>query len=235
MDKYSFLSKLFLAAAILLAGIFIGQGLKKFRNGERNVTVRGLAEKEVLADFGFWPVAFTESSNDLADLNAKMDEKYKIISDFLISSGFSKDEISISPPNVTDFRARKYGSPDDNMMVRYLGEGTVSLKTTKVKLLKETSGKTSFLLSKGIVLSNNDYMTRITYSFKGLNEIKPTMIEEANKNAREAADKFAKDSGSRIGKIKTASQGLFSIEDADFNTPEIKRIRVVNTVEYYLE
>jgi hypothetical protein len=60
------------------------------------------------------------------------------------------------------------------------------------------------------------------------------MVEEATKNAREVAVKFAQDSHSKLGKIKNASQGLFSIQSRDSSTPYIKKVRVVTTVEYYL-
>jgi hypothetical protein len=60
------------------------------------------------------------------------------------------------------------------------------------------------------------------------------MIEEATRNAREVAQKFAEDSDSRLGKIRQASQGQFSIEPRDTNNPHIKKVRVVSTVEYYL-
>ena len=62
----------------------------------------------------------------------------------------------------------------------------------------------------------------------------PAMIEEATRNAREVAARFAQDSDSTLGKIRTASQGLFTIQDRDSNTPQIKKVRVVSTVEYYL-
>jgi uncharacterized protein len=60
------------------------------------------------------------------------------------------------------------------------------------------------------------------------------MVEEATTKAREVAEKFAKDSKSKLGKIKKASQGQFSINNRDKNNPHIKKIRVVSTVEYYL-
>lgn len=61
------------------------------------------------------------------------------------------------------------------------------------------------------------------------------MIEEATKNARASAEKFAQDSGSSLGKIRRANQGQFSITDRDSNTPYIKSVRVVTTVEYFLK
>ena len=91
-------------------------------------------------------------------------------------------------------------------------------------------------MRQGIAIVSEEYgENSIQYDFTGLNEIKPQMVEEATKNARATAEKFAQDSRSKLGKIRTASQGQFSIDNRDANTPYIKRIRVVNTVEYTLE
>ena len=90
-------------------------------------------------------------------------------------------------------------------------------------------------MKQGIAITGGDYRYNVVYEFTGLNSIKPGMIEEATKNARSAAEKFAKDSESELGKIKSAYQGQFSIEDRDANTPYIKRVRVVTTIDYSLE
>ena len=96
--------------------------------------------------------------------------------------------------------------------------------------------KQSELLKKGIVTGGgSQWENPVEFEYEGLNEIKPGMIEEATQNAREAAKKFAKDSGSRLGKIKTANQGTFTIENRDSNTPYIKKVRVVTSVTYYLK
>ena len=87
---------------------------------------------------------------------------------------------------------------------------------------------------QGIAISGQDYNAKTEFLFTKLNEIKPEMVEEATKNAREVAERFAKDSKSRLGKIKRAKQGQFSIKDRDRNTPYIKKVRIVSTVEYYL-
>ena len=91
------------------------------------------------------------------------------------------------------------------------------------------------LLKKGVVTAGNNWENTIEFKYEGLNNIKPQMIEEATKNARETAEKFAKDSQSRLGKIKTANQGTFTIENRDSNTPYIKKVRVVTSVTYYLK
>ena len=83
-------------------------------------------------------------------------------------------------------------------------------------------------------MTGDEYTSATEYLFTGLNEIKPEMVEEATRNAREVALKFARDSDSKLGKIRSARQGQFSISDRDKNTPHIKRVRVVSTIEYYL-
>lgn len=223
-----------LFAGLLLMGIFIGRGLKMFRSGERTVTVKGLAEKEVVADNIFWPIAYSVSDNDLTNLNQKIENNKRIIVEFLLSHGFQQEEISFSSPNVIDVQTQLYNS-GQTYSFRYLAKGIIKLNTTKLdKVLKASDNSTSLLL-KGIVLNSDEYQNVISYDFKGLNEIKPEMIEAANVNARKAAEQFAKDSHSKLGTIKNATQGLFTIEDANFNTPQIKVVRVVTTVQYYLE
>jgi hypothetical protein len=103
-----------------------------------------------------------------------------------------------------------------------------------VPAVKTAAEKAGELIGKGIVLVGENYGRTTEFLFTGLNDIKPAMIQEATKNAHTAAEQFAKDSGSKVGKIKNASQGLFTITDRDMNTPDKKNVRVVTTVEYYL-
>ena len=99
--------------------------------------------------------------------------------------------------------------------------------------IERHSLKTMYAM-RGYGFTGDAYQNPVEYLFSRLNEVKPEMIEEATRNAREVASKFAEDSNSRLGKIRQASQGQFSIEPRDTNNPHIKKVRVVSTVEYYL-
>ncbi|MBN2481832.1 MAG: SIMPL domain-containing protein [Bacteroidales bacterium] len=231
--KQIIIAGILLFAGLLSCGYFIGRGLTMFRTGERTVTVRGLAEREVMADNIYWPVAFMVTDNDLIQLNEKIEHNKQIIVEFLLKHGFKLEEITFSSPSVVDVQAQLYGM-DRQYSFRYLGKGVVKLNTGNVDLVLTAADNSSSLLTEGIVLNSDEYQNVITYSFKGLNSIKPEMIAEANINARKAAEQFAEDSKSKLGAIKSASQGLFSIESANYNTPEIKVIRVVTMVQYYL-
>jgi Uncharacterized protein conserved in bacteria len=68
--------------------------------------------------------------------------------------------------------------------------------------------KTMQLPQKGIVLNSNPGQG-LAYKFTGLNSIKPGMITEATRNTRARADRFASDSGSRVGSIRKANQGVY--------------------------
>lgn len=216
---------------ILIGSLFIANALVKIKSSERFVTVKGLAEQEVNADLAIWPITFKDVGNDLAELQKLVEKRREVITNFLLEKGFSKENISYSAPKITDVQADYYGN--NRPSFRYRVQSTVTLRSSKVQLVKESMEVSGDLVSKGVVLAEN-WDSRTTFMFTGLNDIKPEMIREATVNAREAAATFAEDSGSKVGKIRKASQGYFNISDRDQNSPEKKIVRVVTTVEYFL-
>ncbi|MCF1427048.1 MAG: SIMPL domain-containing protein [Shewanella sp.] len=223
---------LLLAAGLMGSAWLVGDTLLKVKSMDRTVNVKGLAEKEVSANIAIWPIQFTEVDNDLKSLYRNVESKTAVVVAFLKSLGFQEQEITVSLPNIEDRQARGYVDP--NVRYRYFAKSTVSVYTNNVEQVRLSRGKLTQLLEKGITISTDDYQSRVEYLFTGLNEIKPEMIQLATRNAREVAEKFARDSDSRLGKIKTASQGQFIISDRDSNTPYIKNVRVVSTLTYYL-
>lgn len=223
---------LILAIGIAFGGYLAGRGIVDSRALERTVTVKGLAEREVPADIAIWPIRFVLAGNDLEAVYRNLEANQNTVMDFLTKTGFTEDEISVAAPAITDKQAQMYG--DAQVRLRYSATQTVTVYTNRVNEVLAAGKRLIDLGKSGIVLSGDDYQSRTQYLFTGLNDLKPTMIEEATRNAREVAKKFAADSDSRLGKIKKAYQGQFSIEDRDQNTPYIKKVRVVSTIEYYL-
>ena len=218
------------AIGIASVGISLKAGIDHFVDRDRVVTVKGLAERNVQADYVIWPVTFRVTGNDLSALYEKAQTQSEEIRNFLISQGIKAQDISQGTPSVQDLHADFYGNnlPPE----RYRMEMAVSVATTDVDTVLKAMVNQSELIQKGFLFTQN-YRTQ--FAFNGLNSIKPEMVEEATKNARSTAQKFAEDSDSELGKIRRASQGQFSIYDRDSNTPYIKRVRVVTTVEYYLK
>ncbi|MBQ9523550.1 MAG: SIMPL domain-containing protein [Bacteroidaceae bacterium] len=227
---------LILAIGLFLAGGAIKSGIVKFKEMDRTVTAKGLCEKEVKADKVTWPLKFKELGNDPAELYDRIENNTQTVVKFLKDNGLSDEEISIAPPAMVDQQANmSYSS--ETVRYRYKANCVVTVVSKNVDLVRKIVSNQAKLMRQGVTIVGNEYdeTSSVTYEFTGLNEIKPEMIAEATKNARKTAEQFATDSNSELGKIKTADQGQFSINDRDQNTPWLKNIRVVTTVVYYLK
>lgn len=221
------LAALVLAAGIFFLGLFIRSGINNMAFRDRQVTVKGLAEREVEANNVTWPIQYSVAGNDLQSLYDQITGYNQKIVSFLTSSGIPKDDITVGTPDTYNAMTNRYSS--DSFKYNYSLNCTVTVTTDKVKEVGELLARQGELLKEGIPFSNS----YINYQYTLLNEIKPAMIAEATKNAREAAAQFAEDSGSKVGKMKSANQGQFSIDDTP--NPAIKKVRVVSTIVYYLE
>lgn len=223
---------LIMAAAIVIAGAMLPVSVSRFRSYDRTVDVKGLCEKEVKADKVIWPLANKVVGDDLASALAETEKNNRLIVDFLVDGGIPADQITVASPEISDKFASEYGANDRRY--RYLIKSVITVCTDMVDEVLSLQSKQSELMKKGIAFSADSWENQAQFKFEALNEIKPEMIEEATSNARAAAKKFAQDSESSLGKIKTATQGTFSIEDRDSNTPQIKKVRVVTYVTYYI-
>ncbi len=235
MNKFStslMVCGIFIACGLSLLGLNIRSGLAGISDNQRVVTVRGLSEREVMANKVTWPIVSKEVGNDLPSIYAHIESTNAAIIKFLKSNGIVDGEISVNAPQVVDLQADRYRTGD--IPYRYNVTNVIVVTSSQVDKVRSLIGRQTELLKQGIAVVAGDYQYQTTYEYTDLNSVKPDMIADATLNAREAAKKFADDSESKLGKIKTASQGQFSIEDRDQYTPYIKRIRVVSTIIYYL-
>ncbi|UYF98656.1 MULTISPECIES: SIMPL domain-containing protein [unclassified Halomonas] len=231
-----------LASAVALGGLvalglgwggsYLKSAAEVWQHSSRSVTVRGLAEREVAADLVLWPLNYTVTADTLAELERHLSDDEARVRDFLAERGFEASEISMTPARITDQYANTYGGerPDE----RFRAEATLLLRTERVEEVIEAVPQATRLVRDGVLLSPS-YEYRTEFLFTGLDAIKPEMIAAATADARSAAQQFAEDSQSAVGGITSATQGYFSIEDLDSYTPQIKRVRVVTTVDYALE
>ena len=228
------ISAIIIAAGIVVMGFALRSGIVTFKDMDRRVTVKGLSEREVKADKVTWPLVYKELGNDPAAMYQLLVYKNRQVVAFLKSAGIKDEDISVNPPVITDRQADNYGN--EIMNYRYKAKSVITVTSSDVDKVRSLMRRQSELMKQGIALVSEEYSnTTVSYEFTGLNKIKPEMIEEATKNARATAQKFADDSESSLGGILSAQQGQFSIEDRDSNTPYIKRLRVVNTREYSLK
>ena len=235
MKNIDWVKTILISLSVVIAGFFIGNMHKTGKKYDRYVQVKGLSEREVKADLAVWPINITLTGNDLKTLKSEIEKQNDAVYNFFISQGFEKSELTKGSTNISDARADQYNPNVQNREFRYLAKSEFTIRTGDINLLQNALSESLELISNGILLGSKNAWRPIEYIYTGLNELKPSMIEEATKNAREVAEKFAHDSNSRVGKIRIARQGLFTINDRDVNTPEIKIVRVVSTIDFQLE
>jgi hypothetical protein len=202
-----------LLLGLVLGGWLLGSQIKDIKLADRYVTVKGLVERTVKSDMAIWPVSFKEAGNDLSQVFAKSEADKTTVLKFFAAQGVAPQEISVGQIKVTDKLANEYGG--NNNGPRYIVEQTVTVQSADVDKIAKAGEKTADLVQAGIVVGGSNGQGGISYKFNGLNALKPDMITEATRNARSSADRFAADSGSQVGSIRSASQGVFSISAAD--------------------
>ena len=218
-----------LAVGIMVLGWCVKAGIDNFTNKDHKVTVKGLAEREVPADKVTWSISTKETGNDLPTLYERINVQAGKIKAFLKQNGLDESEITVNPPSVSDLEAREWG--DNQKSFRYIVNTTITVATTKVEQVNKAIFKQAELLKQGVALDSS----YPDYAYASFQQMKPEMMSEAIKNAQKTAEQFAEASESKLGKIQTAGQGQFEIENRDENTPYIKKIRVVTTVTYSLD
>lgn len=235
MKQYqNLISSCVIAVGLAVSGLAIRSGIVSFKSMDRSVVVKGLAEREVKADKVTWPLVYKELGSDPSEMYSVLERKNSKVVAFLKAGGIKAEEISVNPPVISDRQADNYGN--EIMNYRYKATSVITVTSSDVDKVRQLMRCQTELMRQGIALVSEDYGgNAVTYEFTGLNDIKPQMVEEATKKARETARKFAEDAESSVGGIKSAQQGQFSIEDRDATSPYIKRVRVVTTIEYSLE
>jgi len=228
----SVLAAAVLALGLVGAGWFAARGMAHLKTADRYVTVKGSAEKIVDADLVVWPLAHSVGGNDLADVQHRLDANTATIRRFFTGAGFKPDEIVVSPPRLEDRWAYAYG--DNRPPERFRYSTTVTLRTRNVANALAVLRRSGELVSQGVMLGAEGDAGGPDFDYTRLNDIKPALIAEATANARRSAVQFAKDSGAKIGGIRSANQGVVDISNRDQGSPQVKKVRVVTTVEYFL-
>ena len=231
-DRQAWISAALISLGLIVASIVMAGAIRDFRISDRFVEVKGFAEREVLADLAIWPIQYQLSGNSLDEIRSTMDAADEAVIAYLKLNGFGDDEISRTPPRINDQWIYTAGPqrPDN----RYTAERGITLRTTRVEAARAALEDAAELISQGVVLTPG-WGQSAQFLFTGLEAIKPEMIAEATADARHAAAQFAADSEARVGAIRSARQGFFSISERDPSTPEVKVVRVVTTIEYILQ
>lgn len=230
LSKAGLIASALLALGIASGGYLIGNGLIKARHADRSVTVRGLAERDVTADLATWTLSYSAQGSDIAPLQAQIERDTSIIRNFFQQRDFKADELAVAGVNVSQYRNNS-GSLNTTVSQR------IQVRTSDVARMQRAFSDQFELVKQGIALQEN---SGVVYNFTRLNDVKPEMIAAATKDARAGAEQFAKDSGAKIGDIKQATQGYFSIGARDGESygsgsdSPYQKVRVVTTIDFFI-
>jgi hypothetical protein len=226
--------------ALILAALIAAGGFLQSRRADRFVTVKGVAELEVEADLVVWPMAVSVTADDLSDAQAALAQHLDQVREYLAEFGLDSAAVILQGTQVTDRVAERFARLEPGQQ-RYILSSTLSVRSSDLDAVESAYRAVGRLIGDGVPLSvpGGYGELRPTWVFTGLNEVKPAMIADATASAREAAEQFAIDSGSELGRIRRADQGVFQILS---RTPGIaesferfKQVRVVSTIQYYLD
>jgi hypothetical protein len=237
-----------LMVGLIAGGYLLGSQVRDFKRADRYVEVKGLVERVVKSDQADWPLTFRTPGSDLSTVFAQSESRKNTVLQFLSEQGITAAEVTVGEIHVTDKQTKDFVNENDHGS-RYIVEQTVAVSSKDVDKIARAGQKTADLVKAGVVLADSGGRTGgISYTFTGLNALKPDMITEATRNARASADRFAQDSGSQVGSIRSANQGVFSIAPAaevatnadgeggagTADSSLMKKVRVVSTIDYYL-
>ncbi|MCE1199092.1 MAG: SIMPL domain-containing protein [Marinilabiliales bacterium] len=234
---------------LALHGLILGRSLQRFRKEDRSISVKGFSEREVQSDLAVWTIRTRIADNDLAAGSKAMEAMKGKVVEFLKENGFKPEEIIQKDLIVNDKKAQEYEAGNAVISYRFIIDNILQVRSNQVELIEKVSRMTDELLRRGVMLSNrNEYQGAVRYYYTKLGEIKPAMLTDATRNAHNAAVQFAKESSTRLGKLKKANQGLFTVMDRDESLSGqaeggfaagvndlVKKVRVVVSVEYSVE
>jgi uncharacterized protein len=241
-----------LAIGLIVGGLLLGTRIRDFKRADRYVEVKGLVERTVKSDSATWPISFSEAGDSLPDVYAASEKDKAAVLGFLKAQGFADADVTVGSIAVSDRSTQEFNN--NSHAPRFIVRQTITLQSNDVDKVASANAKTADLIRAGVVIQSgqnnmgNGNGDGVIYKFNGLNALKPDMITEATRNARAAADRFAADSGSQVGAIRSAEQGVFSISaanagsstgdeggfDQQADSSIMKKVRVVSTIDYYL-
>jgi hypothetical protein len=240
-----------LALGLIAGGLLLGTKMRDFKRADRYVEVKGLVERTVKSDSATWPISFSEAGDSLPTVFAASEKDKAAVLAFLSAQGFGASDVTLGSITVSDRSAAQYNN--NSKGPRFVVEQAITVESNDVDKVANANAKTADLIRAGVVIeSGQQQSSGVSYTFNGLNALKPDMITEATRNARASADRFAADSGSRVGGIRDANQGVFSIsaanggsitgednnqylQDQQAQASIMKKVRVVSTIDYYLQ
>lgn len=233
-----------LGVAIALGFAYAAQSVSRAMITMRTastIKVKGTASVDVVSDQGQWTGLVSARGATLPEAYGKLNANLQRLQQFIVASGFAPEEITVESVQTEMLYARDLKGNASNRIESYVLGQEVVVQSGKVKQVKSLAEKVTDLIKDGVEVRSAPPM----FTVSSTDVAKNNLLAEATRNALERAETLANGSGSRVGALQSASQGVIQIlprgsisnnDGSDYSTTTIdKTMRAVVSLEYAVE
>jgi len=257
MNNKNIWGTVIIGLAIIITGAIIGAAFKQRNVAQDTISVAGLGKRDFTSDEILFSGYYTAKAMDAKEAYAIIIADKEKVKNFFVSKGFKLNEIIFSGVDfqktykTVEIQSHNFNNPVGNTKSEQVFDGYIAKQTITIdckknpelmKRIENVADQTSELINSGIEFNPN----QIQYTYSDLPSLKHDLIEKATQDAKERAEKTVQTAGGRLGKLKTASLGVFQItgqgsvsEDSYSGNNDIyskeKSARIVVRLEYQLD
>lgn len=231
-----------LALTFLICTYLATDTLKQIKFGQGTIFVKGCAEKEIQSDFVKWQGTISASGATQIEAYEKLENDLKLLRRYIEDHEVSLNQVEFLPISTNQIYQRNEQGHTTNKIEGYELSLGFSIASTDIPRIARLSQTITTLIKNGISISSSQPQ----YFFLKIEEMKINMLGEASKDARLRAEALvSKSSGSHVGFLRSAQQGVFQITPAystsvsdygELDTSSVaKRIKAVVTMEYAID
>ncbi|MBI9076952.1 MAG: SIMPL domain-containing protein [Desulfatibacillum sp.] len=240
--KYSLtLFGIVVSIGLIISTYLVTDVIRDVRMSHQIIKVRGYAEKVVESDLATWTIELkTRTKNVVEGYNILEKHTFEVLG-FLHSNEINDGEISKTSVSIEE-RLKKVGYNETNEIEDYELTQFIKVRSNDVYKIARISTQIDTLIKKGVELQSHTPK----FSFSKVNDLKSDLLTAATMDARSRAAVLAEGSGVKLGYLRAARQGKFSIlsatatniSDDSYSDDEYsigKKVTAVVTVDYSMK
>lgn len=228
----------FLCVGIIIGTFIISKTVEQVKFQNQRITVKGYAERTITSDIASWRGQITARSTELVTAYDNLQADLNKVLSYLEQKGISRDDVDIASVITSIQYKRTANGMTTNIVEGYNLVQPVSITSSNIEQIAEIANEITVLIQQGVEFDSFPPQ----YFYTKLDDMKIELLGEATKNAYMRAEQLAENSGSKVGSLKYASQGVFQItpvystQVSDYGTYDTstieKNVKAVVTIEY---
>jgi hypothetical protein len=198
---------LIFSISLVISSIFVSNGIASIKQKQNTIIVTGSAKKQIKSDLIKWTGSFSAQAKDLKEAYKILKDSQEKVREYLLSKGINeKDMIFSSIITMTNYEILPNGMQSTKIESYRLSQ-TIEITSNDVDELTKISREATELINLGVQFES--YPPQ--YYYTKIADLKVDMLGLATKDAMQRAEQIAKNTGIKIGKLKSAKMGVFQI------------------------